>query len=164
MVTLDYIVLAILLVSAVVGVFRGFLREVFSVIAWILAVWLAWKFAPALAPKLGGVLKDPAYGVWAARGLILLPVVIAGYCLGAVVNHFVRLSMFSGLDRMLGFVLGLARGVVIVGIGIILAQAARLDAEDWWKDSRVAAGMTPVASVLRGLAGDHLPSRLAGKG
>jgi len=164
MVTLDYIVLAILLVSAVVGVFRGFLREVFSVIAWILAVWLAWKFAPALAPRLGGVLEDPTYGVWAARALILLPVVITGYCLGAAVNHFVRLSMFSGLDRMLGFVLGLVRGVVIVGIGIILAQAARLDAEDWWKDSRVAVGMTPVANVLRALAGDHLPSRLAGKG
>jgi membrane protein required for colicin V production len=163
MVTLDYIVLAILLVSAVVGVFRGFLREVFSVVAWILAVWLAWKFAPALAPKLGGVLQDPVYGLWAARGLILLPVVFAGYCLGAVVNHFVRLSMFSGLDRMLGLVLGLARGVVIVGIGIILAQAARLDAEAWWKNSRVAAGFTPVATVLRSLAGDHLPSRLAGK-
>jgi uncharacterized membrane protein required for colicin V production len=65
---------------------------------------------------------------------------------------------------MLGFVLGLARGVVIVGIGIILAQAAQLDAEAWWKNSRVATGLTPVASVLRGLAGDHLPSRLAGQG
>ncbi len=164
MVTLDYIVLAILLASALVGAFRGFLREVFSVVAWVLAIWLAWKFAPALQPKLGGVLKDPAYGLWAARALIFLPVVIVGYCLGAVVNHFVRLSMFSGLDRLLGFVLGLVRGVVIVGIGIILAQAAQLDTEAWWKNSRVAAGFTPVANVLRSLAGDHLPSRLAGEG
>jgi membrane protein required for colicin V production len=164
MVTLDYIVLAVLLTSAVVGAFRGFLREVFSVVSWILAVWLAWKYAPSLAPKLGGVLRDPVYGVWAARALILLPIVIAGYCLGAAVNHFVRLSMFSGLDRLLGFLLGCVRGLVIVGIGIILAQATRLDGEAWWKDSRVAAGLTPVAGVLRVLAGDHLPSRLAGKG
>jgi membrane protein required for colicin V production len=164
MVTLDYIILAILLASALVGAFRGFLREVFSVVAWILAIWLAWKFAPALQPRLGGVLKDPVYGLWAARALIFLPIVVAGYGLGAVVNHLVRLSMFSGLDRLLGFVLGLTRGVVIVGIGIILAQAAQLDTEAWWKNSRVADGFTPVANVLRSLAGDHLPSRLAGQG
>jgi membrane protein required for colicin V production len=164
MVTLDYIVLAIVLISAVVGAFRGFLREVFSVISWILAVWLAWRFAPHLAPKFGGALRDPVYGMWAARTLIFLPVVIAGYYLGAAVNHFVRLSMFSGLDRLLGFVLGLARGLVIIGIGIILAQAMRLDDETWWKQSRLVAGLKPVAGALRALAGDRLPSRLAGEG
>lgn len=164
MVTLDYIVLAVLVISAVVGAFRGFLREVFSVVSWILAVWLAWKYAPSLAPRLGGALKDPVYGLWAARALILVPVVVAGYCLGAVVNYFVRLSMFSGLDRLLGFLLGFARGLVIIGIGIILAQATRLDDEAWWKSSRVAAGMKPVAGVVRALAGEHLPTRLAGKG
>lgn len=163
MVTLDYIVLAVVLLSAVIGAFRGFLREVFSVISWILAVWLAWKFAPALAPKFGGVLKDPVYGLWAARALILLAVVIVGYCVGAVVNHLVRISMFSGLDRLLGFVLGTVRGLVIIGIGIILAQSARLDDEAWYKGSRVTAGFKPVASVLRALAGDRLPSRLAEK-
>jgi membrane protein required for colicin V production len=164
MVTLDYIILAIIVTSAVFGAFRGFLREIFSVISWVLAVWLAWKFAPLLAPKFGGSLKDPVYGLWAARALIFLMVILAGYCLGVVVNYFVRLSMFSGLDRLLGFMLGLARGLVIVGVGIILAQAMRLDDEAWWQQSRVAAGLTPVASMLRMLAGDRLPSRLAGEG
>jgi membrane protein required for colicin V production len=163
MVTLDYIVLAVILSSAVVGAFRGFLREVFSVISWILAVWLAWKLAPALAPKFGGALQDPVYGVWAARVLIFLTVVIAGHYVGAVVNHFVRLSMFSGLDRLLGFLLGLVRGLVVVGIGIILAQAMRLDGEAWWKQSRLVGALEPVASVLRALAGEHLPSSLTGE-
>jgi len=161
--TLDYIILGILLVSAIAGAFRGFLREAFSVVAWVLAVWLAWKYAPVLAPKLGGTLRDPVYGLWAARALILLPVVIAGYYLGAMVNHFVRLSMFSGLDRLLGFLLGLVRGLVIIGIGIILAQATRLDDEGWWQRSRLVASLKPVAGVVRGLAGEHLPSRLSGE-
>jgi membrane protein required for colicin V production len=163
MVTLDYIVLAVILCSAVVGAFRGFLREVFSVISWVLAVWLAWKLAPALAPKLGGALREPLYGLWAARVLIFIPVIITGYFVGAVVNHFVRLSMFSGLDRLLGFLLGLVRGLVVVGIGIILAQAMRLDNETWWKQSRLIAVMGPVAGALRALAGEHLPAALAGE-
>jgi membrane protein required for colicin V production len=164
MVSLDYIVIAVVLVSAIIGAFRGFLREVFSVISWVLAVWLAWKYAPVLAPKLGGALKDSAYAQWAARAIILLVVIVAGYIVGAVVNYFVRLSMFSGLDRLLGFVLGFARGLVIVGIGIILAQAMKFDDEAWWKSSRLTASLKPVASVLRAMAGDHLPPSLAGKG
>ena len=163
MVTLDYIVLAVIVSSAVVGAFRGFLREVISVISWILAVWLAWKLAPGLAPKFGGALQEPVYGLWAARTLIFLLVVIAGYFLGAVVSHFVRLSMFNALDRLLGFLLGLLRGLVIVGIGIIIAQAMRLDAEGWWKNSRLVGVMQPVAGVLRALAGEHLPPGLAGE-
>ncbi len=163
MVTLDYIVLAVILCSAVVGAFRGFLREVISVISWILAFWLAWRFAPSLAPKFGGALQDPVYGVWAARGLIFLLVVIAGYILGAVVNHFVRLSMFSGLDRLLGFLLGVVRGLVVIGVAIMLAQALRLDDETWWKQSRLVAALQPLAGMLRALGGDHLPAGIAGE-
>jgi membrane protein required for colicin V production len=163
MVTLDYIVLAVILCSAVVGAFRGFLTEVISVVSWILAVWIAWKLAPALAPKFGGGLREPLYALWVARALIFLLVVIIGYFVGAVVNHFVRLSMFSGLDRLLGFMLGLLRGLVVVGIGIILAQAVQLDGEAWWKQSRLIAAMQPVAGILRALAGEHMPSSLAGE-
>ena len=163
MVTLDYIILAIVVMSAVVGAFRGLLREVFSIIFWILAVWLAWKYAPWLAPKFGGALQEPTYGLWAARALVFMVVLVAGYCVGAVVNHFVRPSMFSGLDRLLGFLLGLVRGLVIVGIGIILAQTMRLDNEAWWKQSALAGSLKPVASVLRALAGDRLPASVAGE-
>jgi membrane protein required for colicin V production len=160
--TLDYILIAIILVSAVVGLIQGFLREVCSLIAWVLAVWLAWKFAPALAPKLGGALKDPVYGLWAARAIIFVAVLVVGGIIGATINYFVRLSIFSGTDRLLGFVLGLARGLVIIGVGIILAQAVKLDDEAWWQDSRLIGKLEPVASLLRGLAGDRLPVRAAG--
>jgi membrane protein required for colicin V production len=162
MATLDYIVIAILLVSAIAGLIQGFLREICSLIAWVLGIWLAWKFAPALAPKLGGALKDPTYGLWAARAIIFVAILVVGAIIGATVNYFVRLSIFSGTDRLLGFVLGLARGVVIVGVGIILAQAVKVDGEAWWQKSRVVSRLEPVANLLRGLAGDHLPGRAAG--
>jgi membrane protein required for colicin V production len=165
MVTLDYIVIAIVLVSAIVGLIQGFLREVCSLIAWVLAIWLAWKFAPVLAPKLGGALKEqPVYGLWVARAILFTAVLVVGAIIGSIVNYFVRLSIFSGLDRLLGFVLGVARGLVIVGVVVILAQALRFDDEAWWKKSRVVAGFTPVADLLRALAGDRLPVRQADGG
>ncbi len=163
MVTLDYIILAIVLISAVAGLIQGFLREACSLVTWVLAVWLAWKFGPMLAPHLGGALSKAAYGLWAGRAIVFVAVLVIGAIIGATINYFVRLSMFSGLDRLLGFVLGLVRGVVIVGVGIILAQTVRLDGETWWKKSRLMPQLEPVAGVLRAIAGDHLKTR-AGSG
>lgn len=163
MATLDYIFIAVVLLSALAGLIRGFLKEVCSLVSWVLAVWLAWKFAPSLAPKLGGTLKDPVYGIWAARAILFIGVLVAGAVLGAVLNYFVRLSIFSGTDRLLGFVLGLARGLVILGVAVILAQAAKMDDEAWWQKSRLVPAVKPVANLLRGLAGDRMPESLAGE-
>jgi membrane protein required for colicin V production len=157
MVTLDYIVLAIVLISAIAGLVRGFLREVCTLITWVLAVWLAWKLGPMIEPYLGGTLRKAPYGLWAGRGIVFIAVLIIGAMVGAIVNYFVRLSMFSGLDRLLGFVLGLIRGVVAVGVAIILAQAVHLDGESWWKKSRLIPQLESVANILRAIAGDRIP-------
>jgi membrane protein required for colicin V production len=162
MVTLDYIILAIVLISAIAGLIQGFLREACSLVTWVLGIWLAWKFGPMLAPHLGGALSEAPYGLWAGRAIIFVAVLVIGAIIGAIINYFVRLSLFSGLDRLLGFVLGLVRGVVIVGVGIILAQTLDLDGESWWQESRLVSPLEPVAGVLRSIAGDHLNSRADG--
>lgn len=161
MVTLDYIILAIILLSAVAGLVRGFLKEVCSLITWILAIWLAWRLGPSLVPHLGGVLEREPYGLWAGRAIVFIAVLVVGAIIGYAVDHFVRLSLFSGLDRMLGFLLGLLRGIVITGFALILAQAVRLDDEGWWKRSKLVPIVAPVASVLRAVVGEHLPARAA---
>jgi membrane protein required for colicin V production len=164
MVTFDYIILAIILLSAVVGLVQGFLKEVCSLITWVLAIWLGWRLGPSLAPHLGGVLAQEPYGIWAGRAIVFVVVLIVGAIFGFAVNHFVRASLFSGLDRMLGFLLGLVRGVVIVAFVVILAQSVRMDREPWWQASALAPLVTPLAGALRALIGEHLPDRPATTG
>ena len=164
MVTLDYIIIAIILLSAVTGLVRGFLKEVCSLVTWILAIWLAWQFGPSVAPYLGGALEREPYGLWAGRAIVFVVVLVAGAIIGFAVDHFIRLSLFSGLDRLLGFLLGLLRGVVITGFVIILAQTVRLDSEGWWQRSKLVPVVTPVATLLRVVVGEHLPDRPAQTG
>ncbi len=164
MVAIDYIILAIVLVSAITGLIQGFLREVCSLLSWVLAVWLAWRIGPSLEPHLGGVLRQAPYGLWAGRGIVFIAVLVVGGIIGAIVSHYVRLSIFSGLDRFLGLLLGLIRGVVIVGVAMILAQQVKLDGEAWWHKSKLLPVAQPVANLLRALAGEHLPKRAATDG
>ena len=164
MVAIDYIILAVVLVSAITGLIQGFLREICSLVSWVLAVWLAWKIGPSLEPHLGGVLRQAPYGLWAGRAIVFIAVLVIGGIIGAILNYYVRLSIFSGLDRLLGFLLGLIRGVVIVGVAVLLAQQARLDGEAWWKKSKLLPTVQPVANLLRALAGEHLPTRKATDG
>jgi membrane protein required for colicin V production len=156
----DYVILGILLFSAIAGVLRGFLREVCSAVTWILAFWLAWHFGPLLEPHLGGLLRQPAVNVWAARAVIFLIVLLIGTAVGALVAHFMRVSLFSGIDRLLGLLLGVVRGLVIVGLVAILCHTLKLDGEPWYQKAKLVAYAEGIANGLRTLGGDEQVKRL----
>lgn len=151
----DYAIIAVLAASCVVGLVRGLLREVVSLITWILAVWLAWSYADVLEPHLGGALSDAAVRPWAARTIIFVLVLLAGAGIGAVVSYFVRLSIFNSLDRLLGLVFGLLRGVVVVGLLAILCHAVRLNEESWYRESTLVPYAEHAGNFLRGLVGER---------
>ena len=122
----DYLVIAAILVSAVAGAMRGFLREAIAFGAWIVALFVAWHFSDLIEPHLGGLLSDSTVRPWAARVIIVVLVLLLGMAIGSLLSHFVRLSIFSGMDRLLGFGFGLLRGFVLLGVFVILGQLLRL--------------------------------------
>jgi membrane protein required for colicin V production len=156
MTTTDYLVLGAILVSAIVGAARGFLREVIALVTWIIALFLAWHFSDLLEPYLGGLLAAVAVKPWVARLIIVMLILLLGAVVGAIVDHFVRLSIFSGMDRLGGFAFGLLRGLVLFGVFVILGQLVRLDGEHWWRDSRLMPYGETVANGLRFIVGEPL--------
>jgi len=156
MIAVDYIILAIIVISAVMGLVRGLLREAIAVITWFLAIVLAWILAPSLEPLLGGILVGSPLRIWAARTIIFVGVLLLGGAISVVLGHYVRVSMFAGMDKFLGFVFGIIRGVVIVGAFTIVIQAMRMDEDPRWKNSRLMPYASGVASALRGIVGEQL--------
>lgn len=159
MTPVDYALIAIVLISAVVGLVRGLLREVVAVLSWLLALWLAWQLGARLEPHLGGLLEGPEVRPWAARLIIVIAVLLVGGAIGAIVGHFVRLSIFSATDRLFGFLFGALRGVLLVGVLVILGQLLRLEGETWWERSRLMPYGERIAAVLRGVVGEARVSR-----
>ena len=151
----DYLLIAVLVFSSVAGLMRGLLREVISLFTWVAAVWIAWTFSSSLEPYLGGALSDSAVRPWAARTIIFVAVLLVGAAVGALVSHFVRLSLFSGVDRLLGLLFGLLRGVVALGVLAMLAHAVRLQDEPWYRGSLLVPYAEQAGNVLRGLVGER---------
>ena len=151
----DYLVIVAIIASAIVGAARGLLREVIALGAWVIALFLAWHFTDLIAPHLGGLMSDSGVRPWAARVIIVVLVLLIGAGVGATVGHFVRLSMFSGMDRLLGFAFGLLRGLVLLGVFVILGQLLRLEDEQWWSHSRLIPYGASIANGLRRLVGEQ---------
>ena len=149
----DYVVIATVVLSAIVGAVRGFLREAIALCTWIVALFVAWHFSDMIAPHLGGLLAAHYVRPWAARVIIVALILLIGAGLGAIVGHYVRLSIFSGMDRLLGLLFGAARGVVLIGVFVILGQLLKLDGEVWWRHSVLLPYGHSVADGLRVLVG-----------
>jgi membrane protein required for colicin V production len=149
----DYVVIVAVALSAIVGALRGFLREAIALAAWIVALFVAWHFSDLIEPHLGGLLSASYVRPWAARVIIVALILLFGAGLGAIMGHYVRLSIFSGMDRFLGFLFGAARGFVLIGVFVILGQLLKLDGEMWWRHSMLLPYGHSVANGLRVLVG-----------
>jgi membrane protein required for colicin V production len=158
MILTDYLIVAALLISAVAGTLRGFLREAVAVVAWIIALFFAWHFSDLIEPHLGGLLAGSEVRPWAGRLIIVVLILLLGTAVGALLAHFVRLSIFSGMDRLLGFAFGLVRGFLLLGVFVILGQLLQLSSEGWWRHSLMIPYGESIANGLRSLVGEpHVP-------
>jgi membrane protein required for colicin V production len=154
MTEIDYAILAVLGFSAIAGALRGFLREALGFATWIIALWMAWKHSDVVSPYLGGALAAEPLRLWAARGLMLFAVLAAGTLVAVLVSQMVRVSLFSGFDRFLGFAFGVLRAFVILGLLAMLAGRLQLDREPWWKASTLVPYVEWAGQLVSGLVGD----------
>jgi membrane protein required for colicin V production len=151
----DYLLIVLVAFSVIAGLMRGLLREAIGFVTWVVAVWIAFHYSDRVEPYLGGVLTNDALRPWAAKLGIFLVVLLIGTTLGVVIGHFVRLSMFSGMDRFLGGIFGLLRGLVVVAAVVLLCHGLRLQSEPWWRSSILVPYGERAANVLRVLIGER---------
>ncbi|MEJ2213838.1 MAG: CvpA family protein [Gammaproteobacteria bacterium] len=157
MITVDYIILVVIALSAVISLFRGFVKEAFSLFIWISAFWLSWMFFRDLAALLIQWISLPSARLGISFALIMIVVLIIGGIIGYLLSKLVEHTGLSGTDRLLGVFFGVARGVVIVAILILLAGLTPVPEDPWWKDSLLIGHFQEISVWLR----DLLPEDIA---
>ena len=139
----DLAVLAVLAVSGLLGLSRGFIRELLGLGAWAVAVWIAIVFGPSLIPTMQRVTGAPELGAGLAYLVVFVGSLIVMSIGANLIGRAVRLSALGGLDRTLGLLFGLVRGAALVIAAYIVGNL--LIPPERWPAPVAEARSVPVA-------------------
>ena len=116
---LDGVVAAVVLISALLAMFRGFVREVLSIAAWVAAAILAYLFYEDLLPYVAEYVSNPTVAIIISAAAIFLVSLIVVSLITMRISDFVMDSPVGALDRLLGFIFGAARGVLLLVVAAL---------------------------------------------
>jgi membrane protein required for colicin V production len=145
----DYGILSLVGLSAVVSLLRGFVREALSLAGWILAFWVALTFTREVAGELPASLSVPSLRLIAAFLVLFLATLLVTALVNFLAGQLVERTGLSGSDRLVGVVFGVARGAVIVAILVLLAGFTALPQDPWWDESQLLPHFEGLALWIR---------------
>jgi len=154
---IDVVILALIALSAILSLFRGFVREAVALATWLIALWVAMAFYEDLATMLSQWISVPSAQKITAFAVLFVCVLLLGAIVNYLAGRIVDKTGLTGTDKLLGIVFGVARGGVIVAILVLLAGLTPLPQDPWWQDSQFLGYFQELATWLR----SYLPNEIA---
>lgn len=155
----DYVIVVVLGLSVLVGLWRGLISEVLSIVCWVLAFWVAWMFGERLAEKFTAV-EVASARLMLGYAVCFFGVVMAGAVVSFVIRKLVAGTGLSGTDRLLGMFFGLARGLLLVVAAVLLLGFTPFPRDVWWHESRLLPSFERGAQWLAAQLPDSVAQRL----
>jgi len=153
----DYLVLFVLIASVVISTLRGLVKEILSLLGWIVAFVVANAYGAKLAPMLPELLPGETARLIMAFIVLFLGVRILMGLLSLAIGAVIAATGLTLADRGLGGLFGLARGIVIVLAAVILCGMTSIPQQDFWRN----ALLSPMAETGARTVKPFLPAALA---
>jgi membrane protein required for colicin V production len=131
----DYLVLFVLVCSVLIGTLRGLIKEILSLVGWVVAFVVANAYSEALAPMLGNLIPGTTTRLLVAFVVLFIGVRILVGLLSMTLDAVVKATGLTLADRGLGSLFGLARGLVIVLAAVLLCGMTSVPQQPFWKDA-----------------------------
>ncbi|MCQ4320362.1 CvpA family protein [Stutzerimonas stutzeri] len=147
----DWAFIAVVVISSLISLKRGFVKEALSLLTWIIAGVIAWMFGGALSHHLAGFISTPSFQVIAACAILFVVTLLVGALVNFLVGELVRVTGLSGTDRFLGMVFGAARGGLLVVVLVGLLSLAPVQQDPWWRESTLLPHFLLVADWSKNL-------------
>ena len=145
---IDLAVLVAIAGSALLGLLRGLVGTVASLVAWLAAGWIAFRHGAALAFWFSDDGVPGATELLAGYLVSFIGVLVLVGVVGWAVRKLVHSVGLSGLDRLLGLALGAARGILVACMGLLVMAFSSLPQEPAWAGSRAVAVLLPGAQWM----------------
>lgn len=134
--TADAIILGIIAISMLFGVFRGLVREAFSLAGWVAAYLVARVFHAPLEEMLVDVIATPSLRLIVAWGGLFITTLLLAFIAGFMVMSLMDAAGLRGIDRFFGAIFGLLRGLVLV-LALLVMAAPFVSQDDWWHEAEL---------------------------
>jgi membrane protein required for colicin V production len=149
MTSFDYVFLAIIGLSVLISIMRGFVREVLSLAGWVIAFLVARAYCLELAQVLPAAIPGEPLRILAAFLILFLAVLLVSSLLGIALSLLFRQVGLNWLDRMLGALFGLARGGIIAVVLVLIGGLTSLPQDARWRNAMFSAPLEAIVmSVL----------------
>jgi len=156
----DYVVLGIILVSVLLSIIRGFIRESLSLAGWIVAFVVASSFTvdfePMLPPEIGG----ESIRLLAAFIVLLLSVLIIAVLITKLLSALIKSVGLGFIDRFLGAAFGFLRGLLVVTVLILIAGLTALPRQSFWQQALLSQPLENVAMKVMPWLPREISSRI----
>lgn len=140
----DLVILAIIAISLLVGALRGFVKEVFSLAVWCIAFVVSFQYSAPVAQWLEPSINLPSARTAMAFAGLFVSVLIIGGLLTFLVGKLVEKTGLTGTDRLLGGFFGVARGLILVVMVILVAGFTPVPKDPWFGESRLIRAFMPL--------------------
>ena len=149
---IDILLVVAIAVSVIIGIVRGFVKEAISLASLLVAIWAALYFGPSVGEVSESWINSKELQTWFGRILVFAIVLSLGGLLGWSISKLVRLSVLSGIDRMVGAAFGAARGILLGALFVLAGQFAGFDNDEWWRASQGIPYLEVVAEWIKVMA------------
>lgn len=132
----DWAIVAIIGISSLISIKRGFVKEAISLVKWALAFFIAVAFAERMALLMMDMVDSASLRFLISFIVLFALTLVVGSMVVYLLGEVVRMTGLSGTDRLFGMVFGLARGVIVVmALLILLPMAFPVRQDEWWQQS-----------------------------
>lgn len=156
MIWIDFVIIALIIITLIAGLLRGLSQQAFSLIFWLLAIVVGLNFSVEFSVFLKTTVSHPHARIAASFALLFLITLITGEIIGLLLGELVKKAELSFSDRFGGMLFGVAHGMVAVTVLILLAGLSVLPNSAWWKQSILIPPFQSIAVWLQG----HVPTEL----
>lgn len=152
--TLDWLIIAVVLVSSLLSLRRGFVKEVLSLVTWVVAFVVAVKFSDNMQSLLIDQVKSDQVRYIAAFVSLFVATLVVCALVSYLIGSLVQVTGLSSTDRVLGMVFGFARGsLIVVAFVSLLSLSPAIEKTGLWKSSQLIPQLVLLKDWTREMLG-----------
>lgn len=157
---LDLAGIVLIVISIIASYLRGFIRECLSVLSWVAAIFITIYYYPNIAHFLEPYIKEQLLRNWAAASILFIISIIIFTIISHLIAQLIRGSIFAKMDQFLGAFFGLAKGILIIAVIIILLEGIGFRSHPTWRESKLVNNIHPVSTYIKHLLPESWQKKL----